>query len=95
MGCCNRVTLPSLQALKIVLSAQFIPGTTDSVLVSMMILGLVFMLMTFAVFIVYGLLSGSFSDYIVKSKKASAVMQRIFATSFSALGLKLAFSDQV
>ncbi|WP_136068466.1 LysE family translocator [Modicisalibacter radicis] len=86
---------PKLSIFFLAFLPQFIPGTTDSVLVSMMILGLVFMLMTFSVFVLYGLLSGSFSDYIVKSKRASAVMQRIFATSFAALGLKLAFSDRV
>jgi threonine/homoserine/homoserine lactone efflux protein len=86
---------PKLSIFFLAFLPQFIPGTADSVLVSMMVLGLVFMLMTFAVFIVYGLLSSSFSDFIVKSKRASTVMQRIFATSFAALGLKLAFSDRV
>lgn len=86
---------PKLSIFFLAFLPQFIPSTVDSVLISMMVLGLVFMLMTFAVFIAYGFLSGSFSAFIVKSKRASTAMQRIFATSFAALGLKLAFSDRV
>lgn len=86
---------PKLSIFFLAFLPQFIPSTIDNVLVSMMVLGLVFMLMTFAVFVVYGLLSGSFRDFIVKSRRASTAIQRIFATSFAALGLKLALSDQV
>lgn len=86
---------PKLSIFFLAFLPQFIPSTANSVLASMLVLGLVFMLMTFAVFVVYGLLSGSFSDVIVRSKGASTVMQRIFATSFAALGLKLALSDRL
>ncbi|SES36120.1 Threonine/homoserine/homoserine lactone efflux protein [Vreelandella subterranea] len=86
---------PKLSIFFLAFLPQFIPSTVDSVLVSMMVLGLVFMLMTFAVFIAYGFLSGSFSAFVVKSKRASSAMQRVFATSFAALGLKLAFSERV
>ncbi len=85
---------PKLSIFFLAFLPQFIPSTADSVLVSMMVLGLVFMLMTFVVFIVYGFLSGSFSNFIVKSKRAGTIMQRIFASSFAALGLKIAFSDR-
>ncbi|WP_417503820.1 LysE family translocator [Marinomonas gallaica] len=86
---------PKLSIFFLAFLPQFIPSTADSVLMSMMTLGLVFMLMTFAVFVVYGFLSGSFSQFIVSSKKASTIMQKMFATSFAALGLKLAFSERV
>ncbi|MBB3232036.1 LysE family translocator [Halomonas stenophila] len=86
---------PKLSIFFLAFLPQFIPSTVDSVLISMLALGLVFMFMTFAVFIVYGFLSGSFSEFIVKSKKSSIAIQKIFATSFAALGLKLAFSERV
>ncbi|MCW8128375.1 LysE family translocator [Microbulbifer halophilus] len=86
---------PKLSIFFLAFLPQFIPGTVDNVLVRMLTLGLVFMLMTFSVFILYGFISGYFSEFIVKSKKASITMQKIFATSFAALGLKLAFSERV
>lgn len=86
---------PKLSIFFVAFLPQFIPGTVDSVLISMLLLGLVFMFMTFAVFIVYGFLSGSFSEFVVRSKKASVAMQKVFASSFAVLGLKLAFSERV
>ncbi|TCK08654.1 LysE family translocator [Marinobacterium mangrovicola] len=94
-GCLINILNPKLSIFFLAFLPQFISSKTDSALVGMMVLGLVFMVMTFAVFIVYGVLSGIFSHFIVKSKIASSVMHRIFATSFAALGLKLAFSDRV
>ncbi|MFM2483512.1 LysE family translocator [Celerinatantimonas yamalensis] len=83
---------PKLSIFFLAFLPQFIPTTVDSVLMNMLMLGAVFMLMTFAVFIVYGFLSSRFSEFIKNSKRASIAMQKIFATSFAALGLKLVFS---
>ncbi len=74
---------PKLSIFFLAFLPQFIPGTTDSVLVSMMILGLVFMLMTFSVFI---FVRSSFRQFLaiilLSQKRASAVMQRIFRYKF-------------
>ena len=86
---------PKLSIFFLAFLPQFIPGTADNALGNMLVLGVVFMLMTFAVFMVYGLLSGAFSAVIVKSEKASVRIQKLFATSFAALGLKLALSERV
>lgn len=86
---------PKLSIFFLAFLPQFIPDTAGSALASMLILGAIFMLMTFAVFLFYGFLSGTFSAIIVKSEKASVAIQKFFATSFAALGLKLAFSDRV
>ena len=85
---------PKLSIFFLAFLPQFIPNTTESVLGSMFLLGAVFMLMTFAVFIVYGFLSGCFSAFIIKSEKASIRIQKLFASSFAALGLKLALSER-
>lgn len=85
---------PKLSIFFLAFLPQFIPSTVDSVFISMLVLGFVFMLMTFVVFVVYGFLSGSFSEFIVSSEKASVVVQKFFATSFAALGLKLALSER-
>ncbi|ASP40705.1 lysine transporter LysE [Bacterioplanes sanyensis] len=74
---------------------QPIPGAAEGALGSMFTLGVVFMAMTCSVFIVYGFLSGSFSAFIIKSEKASVAIQKLFATSFAALGIRLAFSERV
>ncbi|WP_421716419.1 LysE family translocator [Arcobacter arenosus] len=86
---------PKLSIFFLAFIPQFIPSNVQSVLNSMLLLGAVFMLMTFVVFVIYGFLSGLFSAYILKSEKASIFIQRFFATSFAALGLKLAFSERV
>ena len=59
----------------------------------MLILGLIFMAMTFFVFVIYGLLATSVRNYVIHSEKISTIIQRIFAGSFAALGLKLAFTN--
>ncbi len=83
---------PKLSIFFLAFIPQFIPSSEENVLFHMLILGGVFMLMTFAVFVVYGFLAGSFSQFIVNSKRATIVIQKLFAASFAGLGLKLAFS---
>lgn len=83
---------PKLSIFFLAFLPQFIPATVDSALMHMLVLGGVFMLMTFVVFVVYGFLSGSFRHFIVNSEKASIRMQQIFAACFAGLGLKLAVS---
>ncbi len=86
---------PKLSIFFLAFLPQFIPSSTESALNSMLLLGSVFMFMTFVVFIVYGFLSGLFSAYILKSEKVSVYIQKFFATSFAALGFKLAFSEKI
>ncbi|WP_444904942.1 LysE family translocator [Microbulbifer sp. CnH-101-E] len=86
---------PKLSIFFLAFLPQFISATTEGALDSMLTLGVVFMIMTFGVFIVYGFLSGSFSTFIIKSEKASIAIQKLFATSFAVLGIRLAFSERV
>lgn len=85
---------PKLSIFFLAFFPQFIPSSAESAFVNMLVLGLVFMLMTFAVFIVYGFLSASFSAFVRSSNKASVIIQKFFATSFAALGIKLALSER-
>ena len=56
-------------------------------------LGVIFMLMTLVIFILYGILASGVSTYLLHSPKAMRAVQRTFALIFAGLALKLAFSD--
>ena len=85
---------PKLTIFFLAFLPQFLPHQTDNALFNMMFLGAVFMLMTFAVFVIYGLLANSIRDYIIHSERVSLFMQKLFAGSFAALGIKLALTDR-
>lgn len=85
---------PKLSIFFLAFLPQFVPVSADSALLHMLTLGSVFMLMTFAVFIVYGFLSGIFRELVINSQRASEAIQKVFSASFAALGMKLAFSER-
>jgi threonine/homoserine/homoserine lactone efflux protein len=57
-------------------------------------LSAVFMLMTFIIFVLYGILASSISSYFTKSPRAIKRLQRSFALIFAALAVNLALSEQ-
>jgi len=85
---------PKLSIFFLAFLPQFVTPNAVQPLIEMLSLGLVFMLMTLGVFIIYGLMANSFREFIVRSEKASLSIQKLFAGSFAALGLKLAFSER-
>ncbi|HHX8355325.1 LysE family translocator [Vibrio sp. Vb0937] len=85
---------PKLSMFFLAFLPQFVSPQVEQPLASMLILGSVFMLMTFIIFVVYGALASTFSDYIVRSEKASLVIQKVFAGGFAAMGLKLALTER-
>lgn len=86
---------PKLSIFFLAFLPQFVSSTASHPFINMLILGLIFMLMTLFVFIVYGLLASRFSELVVRSEKVSLTIQKLFAGSFAALGLKLALSERV
>lgn len=85
---------PKLSIFFLAFLPQFVSPASAQPLTNMIILGAVFMLMTLGVFIIYGFMSSSFSEIVIHSEKVSLRIQKIFAGSFAALGLKLAFSER-
>ena len=57
-------------------------------------LSIVFMILTFAVFIGYGLFAASISRHVVSRPQVLTWMRRTFAGAFVALGVKLALADR-
>ena len=60
----------------------------------MLELGIAFMAMTLAVFVVYGLFAASVRERIVSRPTAMTWLRRAFAVGFAALGLRLALAER-
>ena len=60
----------------------------------MLALSGVFMLMTFVVFVGYGLFAASIRDHVISRPRVLTWMRRAFAGAFVALGARLAFADR-
>jgi threonine/homoserine/homoserine lactone efflux protein len=85
---------PKLSIFFLAFLPQFISVDESHPLSRMLILSGVFMLMTFVVFIGYGLFAASIRDRIISRPRVLTWMRRTFAAAFVALGAKLAFSDR-
>ena len=73
---------------------QFISTGESNPLGRMLVLSAVFMLMTFVVFVGYGLLAARVRDQVISRPRVMTWMRRTFAAAFLALGAKLALSDR-
>jgi len=60
----------------------------------MFALSAVFMLMTFLVFVGYGLFAASIRDHVISRPRVLTWMRRTFAGAFVALGARLAIADR-
>jgi threonine/homoserine/homoserine lactone efflux protein len=63
-------------------------------LVRMFTLSFVFMLLTFVVFVGYGLFAASIRNHIISRPRVLTWMRRTFAAAFVALGAKLALAER-
>ena len=85
---------PKLSIFFLAFLPQFIAADEAYPLARMLELSVVFMLMTFAVFAVYGLFAAGLRDRVITRPKAMAWLRRSFAAGFAALGAKLAFAER-
>ena len=73
---------------------QFVSAGEPHPLSRMLVLSGVFMLMTFVVFVGYGLFAASIRDHVISRPRVLTWMRRSFAAAFVALGAKLALADR-
>ncbi len=72
---------------------QFVSSRDPNVVLRMVELSAVFMLLTFVVFIGYGVFAAAIRTHIISRPKVLTWMRRVVAGSFLALGAKLAFAE--
>jgi len=85
---------PKLSIFFLAFLPQFVVQNSISPLIQMVGLSVVFMLMTFVVFIGYGVLANQVRHLVISSPKVLQNIQKVFAGAFLGLGLKLAFTDR-
>lgn len=84
---------PKLSLFFLAFLPQFVSPASASATRELVILATIFMVMTFAVFVVYGAFAAAARDYIINRPAALTQIKRGFAGAFGFLGVRLAFSD--
>ena len=90
-GALINILNPKLSIFFLALLPPFLSGDPATATVEMILLGAVFMAMTFAVFVLYGVFAGFARDWLLTSERAMRWLNRSFAAIFAALGARLAF----
>ncbi|MBK3509890.1 LysE family translocator [Pseudomonas sp. MF6747] len=85
---------PKLTIFFLAFLPQFVTPGSISPAVQMLVLSAVFMAMTFAVFVIYGLLANGFRRAVIESPRVQNWLRRSFAAVFAGLGLNLAFAQR-
>ena len=85
---------PKLSIFFLAFLPLFVDPKGPSPTVQMVFLSSLFMTMTLVIFILYGVSANVVRRYVVNSPRLTVWLQRTFAATFAALGLKLALTDQ-
>jgi threonine/homoserine/homoserine lactone efflux protein len=85
---------PKLSIFFLAFLPQFIAADEAHPLARMLELSFVFMGMTLAVFVLYGLFAASVRDRVITRPAVMIWLRRAFAGGFAALGARLAFSER-
>ena len=85
---------PKLSIFFFAFLPQFVSATEQEPLSRMLELSAIFMLLTFVVFVGYGLCAASIRDRVISRPRVLTWMRRVFAGAFVALGAKLALAER-
>lgn len=85
---------PKLSIFFFAFLPQFVPADAPDAVPQMLQLSLVFMLMTFVVFALYGLFAAAIRGQVISRPAVLTWMRRTFAAAFVALGAKLALTSR-
>ena len=73
---------------------QFVSVTETQASLRMLQLSAVFMLVTFAVFVIYGIFAAAIRSHVISRPRVLTWMRRIFAGTFAVLAGRLALADR-
>ncbi|KIC29135.1 LysE family translocator [Leisingera sp. ANG-M6] len=89
-GALINILNPKLSVFFLALLPPFLSGNPASATLEMSVLGLVFMVMTFAIFVLYGLFAAQARTYLLNSERVLKWLNRGFAAVFAGLAARLA-----
>jgi len=84
---------PKLSIFFLAFLPQFISADEPSPVARMLDLSAVFMVMTFVIFVGYGLFAAAIRNHVVSKPRVMTWMRRAFAGAFVALGVRLALES--
>jgi threonine/homoserine/homoserine lactone efflux protein len=85
---------PKLTIFFLAFLPQFVEPGASSPLAQLLLLSGVFMAMTFAVFVAYGILAHAFRQAVIESPRVQSWLRRGFAVTFAGLGANLALAER-
>lgn len=93
-GILTNILNPKLSLFFVAFLPQFVPADAPDVTARMLLLGCVFMLLTFLVFAVYAALAAGLRQQVLSRPGIMIWMQRGFAAALGVMGLRLALADR-
>jgi threonine/homoserine/homoserine lactone efflux protein len=85
---------PKLSIFFLAFLPQFVSAAEQHPVWRMLALSAIFMVLTFVVFVGYGLFAAAIRDHVISRPRIVRLMRRAFAGAFVLLGARLAFSDK-